>query len=106
IIEQWGKPNYVRIPFDSLNGERVEEWVFMDKRHLFQFINHEMVYEGPLTDYEQLLLDRGYPDTSALTVGESGLLQQAMVYHNIFLLGREENYNLANDKIVYSFEGN
>lgn len=106
IVEEWGKPDFVRKPFHALGGELVREWVYLDNRRVFQFVDGHLVFEGELTDLEQLLIRLGYPDAMTTTIGESGIVRQAMVYHGVILPGRLETYNLANGWIVHAAEGN
>lgn len=106
IVEQWGNPDYIRKPFQSLEGEWIEEWVYFDNKRVFQFKNHQLVYEGPLTDLEQLLLRLGYPNRAEITKGESGLVKHLLIYQHLFQQGRNDSYELADGWIVYSIEAN
>ena len=105
ILEQWGSPEYVRKRFTSLQDERIEEWLYMDLQRLFQFVDHNIVYEGPITDLEQLLLLHGYPDKMTTHIGESGIVRHMLYYRPIFNPGRFETYNLADGKIIHRSEG-
>lgn len=105
LLEEWGQPDYVRRPFRALNGERVREWVYFDRRQIFQFIDDELIYEGPLTDFESLLLRNGYPDHAILTTSESNLVTISMEYRSIFWPDRLDVYNLTDGWIVQYSEG-
>ncbi len=106
VLTQWGKPDYIRKAFKSLDDEKVQEWVYIEKRRVFQFVRHELAFEGELTDHEQLLIRLGYPDSYSTTIGESGLEYVTLHYGNIFLPGRNDTYRLTDGWIVHSHEGN
>lgn len=95
ILEEWGDPDYVRKSFRSFEGERVAEWVYLDKRRVIQFVKHAMVYEGELTDLEQIMLHNGYPDRLVTTIGESRHVHQTLVYNSIFTADRLDEYHLT-----------
>lgn len=106
VLKEWGAPDYVRKPFRDLEERWIEEWVYFGKDHVFQFSDHNLVYEGEVTDLEQLLLRLGYPDRAEITKGESGLVKHFLYYERPITRGRQDSYELANGWIVYSFEGN
>ncbi len=105
ILDTWGRPDYIRKPFWSLEDEKVEEWVYLDHQHVYQFVNHQLVFEGPLTDLEQLLIRLGYPDQMITTLSESGVVKHFLYYGNVILPGRLESFNLANGWIVHNSQG-
>jgi len=105
IIRQWGKPDYIRKPFRSLQNEKIEEWVYIEYQTVMQFVAHELVFEGPLTDYEQILIRKGYPNQATVLIGETGIERQSLVYYG-WLPGRVEMFNLTNGWIAHSQEGN
>jgi hypothetical protein len=106
LLDAWGRPDYIRKRFQSLEDERVEEWVYLDQQYMFQFVDHRIVYEGELTDLEQLLIRKGYPDRLETSLGESGIPRHALIYWNIFLPGRLETYGLSNGWIAHHHDGN
>ncbi|MBI1785467.1 hypothetical protein HYR69_10020 [Candidatus Sumerlaeota bacterium] len=106
ILEQWGQPNYIRKSFRSLQDERVEEWVYLEQRRIFQFVKHAVAFEGDLTDLEQLLIRLGYPDRMITLIGESGIERTTLYYGNIFVPGRHDTFELADGWIIHSEEGN
>jgi len=105
IVEQYGRPDWVRRPFRSFQAELVNEWIYLDRAQVFQFIGGELIFQGPLTDYEQILLRHGYPDRSIDISEESGRQIDVLVYTGIFLPSLQQYY-LANGKIVQMQEGN
>ncbi len=100
IVEAWGEPDYVRKPFRSLDGEKVREWIYLEDRTLFQFVGGEVAYEGPLTDFEDLLIRYGYPDHLVTTVGETGIVRTVMVYRHVFGGTPLATYNLHDGQLV------
>jgi hypothetical protein len=103
-FEEWGKPDYIRKPFRSLDNERVEEWIYLDRVHIFQFIGNQLVFEGPLSDYEQVLLRKGYPDKSFQTRYETGTDEDVFIYHTMFA-ARLEEFHFMDGVLTQSQEG-
>jgi hypothetical protein len=106
ILTEWGAPDYVRKSFKSLQYERVEEWVYLDEFHIFQFVKNEMVYDGPLTDFEQTLMRYGYPDRMTTIINEKGRVIHTMLYKSLLLPGRLVNFYFSNDALVQTTQGN
>lgn len=104
IKNQWGKPDWVRKPFRSLANERVHEWIYLEEMRLFQFIGDQLVFEGPLTDYEQVLLQRGYPDYVFQTRYETGTDEEVFIYHGVFI-PKLEQFHFMNGELTQSQEG-
>lgn len=103
-FKQWGKPDWIRKPFRSFQNERVKEWIYLDKQRIFQFTGGQLVYEGPLTDYEQCLIARGYPDRTEQTFVETGTDGQIFVYTKVFAPWLEE-FHFVNGMVLQSQEG-
>ena len=64
-----------------------------------------MVYTGPLTDLEQILLNRGYPDRIEFVRNNLDNREYQLFYMGLFQQNLEQ-FNLFNDKIVTSIQGN
>jgi hypothetical protein len=105
VVKQWGPPTWIRKPFDSLQSERVKEWLYIDQRRIFQFIGGQLVYDGPLSDYEQTLLSRGYPDRVEVGYADTGTNIDIFVYTRIFTPMLEQFY-FVNGTLIQSKEGN
>ena len=103
-VQEWGRPDWVRKPFRSLENEKIVEWIYIDKGHLFQFVGTGLVYDGPLTDYEQTLLARGYPDHAHMVLRENGEREDLFVYNKLFVAWLEQ-FKFRDGKIVQSQEG-
>jgi hypothetical protein len=104
-VQEWGRPDWIRKQFRSLENDRVQEWLYLDKGHIFQFIGTDLVYEGPLTDYEQTLLSRGYPDRCMMVLRESGEREDLFVYTRVFTPWLEQ-IKFRDGRIIQSQEGN
>jgi hypothetical protein len=104
VFEDFGTPDYVRRPFSSEDGEKVNEWAYLGKNMLFQFINGDMVYSGPITDYEQILARHGYPDALIQAQSAEGVKTQVLIYGR---WGSDNNeYSLANGYLSEMIKGN
>lgn len=104
-VNEWGRPDWVRKPFRSLENDRVVEWVYIDKRHVFQFVGTDLVFEGPLTDYEQTLLIRGVPDRCLMVLRENGEREDVFIYNRLFTPWLEQ-FKFRDGYIIQSQEGN
>lgn len=99
IIVEHGQPEYLR-KFKSTRKESVSEWVFLEKDLLFQFIRRELAYEGPVTDLENILIIRGYPND--VLVQESyptGRDRVTFIYSNRFKTALE-TYSFARGELI------
>jgi len=72
LLADLGRPDLVRRPFRSCDNERVDEWVYLQTQRLAQLVGGQLVYEGPLTDYERVLIQYGYPDRARETMRTGG----------------------------------
>lgn len=103
-VKEWGRPDWVRKPFRSLENEKVTEWLYMHESHVFQFIGTELVFDGPLTDYEQTLLARGFPDNMHMTLRSNGEREDLFIYSRVFAPWLEQ-YKFRDGRLVESQEG-
>lgn len=104
-LAEWGLPNWMRKPYRSLTGEWVHEWVYTDQHHLFQFVKGKTVFDGPLTDFEQILMMRGYPDTAEVTRNIPGSSIVTFVYFGYFWPPWMEEFHFVNDTLIQGQEG-
>lgn len=104
IVQEWGKPDYIRPPFQALTGEVVTEWLFSDREYMFQFVGEELVYEGPITDYEHILLVRGYPDEAEYFRMENDKRVDLLIYYKLFEPGFHV-FKLDDGRIKHAQEG-
>ena len=104
IIEIWGRPDWIRRPFESNSGDKVHEWIYLDLNQMFQFVDGMLVYEGPVTDFEQTLIRRGYPQR-AMTLRESnGKVITILIYTKIWG-SRIDQYRFVNGMLSFQEEG-
>lgn len=104
ILRDWGQPDYLRGPYKSTRGDSIIEWAYLPLNRLFQFVDREMVYEGPLTDQERTAITYGAPrDVFVSQVGPN-IRREVWIYYPYFLTGRQRMYSFANGKLVYSQE--
>jgi hypothetical protein len=104
IVDQLGRPDWVRRPFRSFQNEKVQEWVYLDFAKVYQFIGGQLIFEGPLTDYEQILLRRGYPDHAISNRSDSGRVVDVLVYAGTFSANMQE-YMMVDGMITQLQEG-
>jgi len=103
VVDDFGQPDYIRGPFRSQYRESVVEWVHLEESLLTQFVDGDLVYTGPVTDYEQILIFRGYPRFTVNFLGNVGARYQTLIYRNI--AGTELGaYTFANGVLLDSVE--
>lgn len=101
ILREWGQPDYLRGPFKSDRGEHVIEWAYHPLNRLFQFVDRKMVYEGPLTDQDRVLITYGEPKEVQVVILDPNIRRETWVYRPTFVRGREMMFSFANGKLVY-----
>lgn len=72
VLEESGQPDYMRKPIKSIWGDTFEEWVYWDLATVFQFVQGQIVYIGPLTDLEKTLIIYGYPNFVERNIHDDG----------------------------------
>ena len=108
LLEKAGAPDYVRRkPFKSVQAQTVEERHYLHPPRVVQFVDGQMVFEGPLTDYEQILLRRGYPDRNELLTDEMGGIVDVLIYRksNPPRGSRMSVFYLVNGTVIQGSEG-
>jgi hypothetical protein len=104
IVEEFGRPDWVRRPYRSFEGEAVNEWVYMDWGQVFQFVDDKLVYQGPLTDYEQILLKNGYPSRALSGRNDAKRRTDLLVYSGVFE-SKLQQYFMVDGKLTQMQEG-
>lgn len=61
VLSRHGQPDYIRRSFTAHTNEKVTEWAWIDRLVITQFVQGELVWEGPLTDMDKYLIHNGYP---------------------------------------------
>lgn len=105
VIALLDQPDYIRRPFYSRTNERVHEWVWWEKNKVAQFVNRQLVYIGPLTDREKVLIRMGYPKYYIHQDLATGI-RETFIYSNDYEQ-RRHLYDFQNGRLIeYSYSGN
>ena len=103
VAQHNGPPDWTR-EFASFEDEHVEEWIYIDKSLVAQFIDGLCVFQGPLTDYEQILLTHGRPSRAINHYSDTGSQVDIFVYDSVFL-PEIQQYHFLNGKLTEKQEG-
>lgn len=99
IKERHGAPDYISPKYLSMNNDYVKEWLYWEEGLLFQFVNRRLIFEGPVTDSERILVLYGYPDYS--TISQSGKdYTREVLYYRPVIGTSEKCFNFVNGKMV------
>lgn len=104
LVEQLGEPDWIRRPFKSIAGLKVDEWIYLSEDRLFQFAEGQLIFEGFVTDYERILLERGYPDKANVISTEDNMRIDVFYYRHMFW-AQLDQYHFVNGQINQSQEG-
>jgi hypothetical protein len=109
VLREWGQPDYLRGPYKSTRFDSVIEWAYHPLNHLFQWVEGELVYEGPLTDQERVAITYGAPREATIRQLQPNIRRETWVYRPWFLsvvgmTSRERIFDFANGKLLYSQE--
>lgn len=99
VLTTHGKPDYMRVEFPAETKEYVTEWVYVGQSKLFQFIQGELVFEGPVTDYERTLIRFGRPDYAIGQSSHVGPRSDVFQYRGI-LVSDIDTYRFSNGQLV------
>lgn len=84
ILKAKGKPDYVRNDYLSDSNEIVTDWVYFEKNIIYQFVEGEMVYQGPVSDMDKTLIRRGRPSRVETHETQTGHRADFLAYANPF----------------------
>jgi len=105
VVADLGRPELVRRPFKSRENELVEEWAYPEKRKIVQFVEGQLAYEGPLTDYERVLIEHGYPHSVTEVQVQGGGERAHWIYEDSwFLRVKSKTFDFTDGKLVYQQE--
>lgn len=90
-LDLLGEPDFIR-EFKSVDREDVVEWLYLDQALVQQYIDGRLIFEGPLTDYEQVLLTQGFPTSVISQRDDAGRQTDLFVYTGIFLPALRQYY--------------
>jgi len=99
LLEELGQPDYLRRPYESVRGDRVQEWAWVEKNRIAQFVFNTLVYEGDLSDKDRVMIQYGYPDAVMVQDDALGARRETYLYHNPIDTDRKY-FSFANDKMV------
>ena len=100
VLQRHGQPQYMRRNVDATRNEFFEEWVYNDRNTIVQFVQGELVYEGPLLDSDRVLIEHGYPSKAWAQQYETGPMRETWIYEDLLAV-RERSYSFSDGKIVY-----
>jgi hypothetical protein len=99
IVREFGQPAYQR-QFETAEGEKVLEWLNIEQNLCFQFVDGELVFQGPIRDIEQILLSHGRPQIASAHIDESNIERVFFVYTHPFSMDRQY-FSFANGQLIY-----
>lgn len=100
VLARHGQPDYLRESVQARRDESFTEWIYWDRNVLCQFIQNDLVYEGPLLDSDRYLVDYGYPSTAYYQQYESGPAREIWIYENLFEKA-QWSVSFSNGQLVY-----
>lgn len=101
VKEEYGPPDYLSPAYLSRKGDWVKEWLYWKEGIMFQFVRGHLVFEGPLSDKERVLVQYGYPDDTKIYELGEGMERQNFYYHS-FLGKTRMTFLFKNGTIIDS----
>lgn len=84
VLARHGQPDYLRKSWRALNAdELVDEWAYWDRNVCVQFVQGQLVWEGPLTDMDRIRIQYGYPKRSSTQKVETGVRRDVWDYQGM-----------------------
>ncbi|MBN1517612.1 hypothetical protein JXA32_13700 [Candidatus Sumerlaeota bacterium] len=102
---EWGAPDAVRRPFKSRKGEKVEEWIYLERNVMLQFIGGQLTYLGNVSDLELTLMLNGYPHQSLYWFDQPSNQNVLLTYRKPFSQNFESFY-ISDGALLQAEEGN
>lgn len=100
IQERHGRPDYTRRGFRTTSNEIADQWCWVDRRITAQFVQGELVFEGPLTDKDEFLIRRGLPRYATQQQYEVGVNRDIWDYRGRLADQRGMIVTFSNEKLV------
>ncbi|MBI1292666.1 hypothetical protein GC173_15735 [bacterium] len=100
VLERHGQPDYIRKSFTATTNEKVTEWAYIDRLVLAQFVQGELVYEGPLTERDRYLISNGYPRRAWSQDYADGVRRDIWEYQPISLDSRSRLATFTDERLV------
>ncbi len=102
VMERHGQPDYIRKGFKATTKEIVDEWAWWDRDVICQFVQRELVWEGPLTDMDRTRIRYGYPRHSWAQKYESGVQRDLWDYQGMLADPQGQIFTFSDEKLVYT----
>jgi hypothetical protein len=90
VILRHGQPDYIRRRFKSTSNELVDQWVWWDRDVTTQFVQGQLVWEGPLTDMDKTLVKSGYPSKARFVDPVPGTRRDIWIYEGVLQAHRRQ----------------
>lgn len=103
IVARYGVPEAVRPPYTSRTGETITDWIYLKDAVMFQFCQGRLVYQGPLTDREIILMRFGYPNDVLRFNSTIGSVRETFVYEN-FWKTNQNFFSFSDSKLTIGEE--
>lgn len=100
VLARHGQPDYRREGVRARRNETFDEWAYTDRNVIVQFVQGELVYEGPLLDSDRILIERGYPSKAFFQRYEAGPVRETWIYEDPIAV-RFASYSFSDGKIVF-----
>lgn len=97
LLERHGQPDWSRRTFTATTDEKVSEWVWWDRSIIAQFVQNELVFEGPLTDMDRHRIKHGLPRRAWVQDYEDGVSRDIWEYQRI-------GYNTGSRLVTFTDE--
>jgi hypothetical protein len=105
VLSKWGQPDWLRGPFRTTRGDQATEWLYDRQNRIFQWVDGQLVYQGPVTDAERTMLVHGAPSQVMITHLEPNIRRETFIYRDTFRTsGREKVFSFSNGKLIFHQE--
>ncbi len=100
VLQRHGRPEYVREDVRGERNELFDEWVYWDRNTIVQFVQDELVFEGPLLDSDRRLVESGFPTRAYIQQYETGPRREIWIYTGLYDI-RTREYSFTDGKLVF-----
>lgn len=101
-LRRHGHPDYIRYRFYSETNELVDSWAWWDRDVTVQFVQRQLVFEGPLTDMDKYLIRYGWPQHARAYHPVNGQRRDLWTYQGIWNTPLK-HVTFANEKLASEF---
>lgn len=103
VLERHGQPDWKRFRFLSTSHELVDQWAWWDRNTTVQFVQGQLVYEGPLTDMDEWLIRHGYPQQARTLHPTTGVRRDMWNYSSLFFRP-QKHVTFTNEQLISEFD--